>query len=140
MMLWYNQSISFVDTNKLNEPRVMVGLHYFYIGSIDSMCQALKIEDVEFAKIVTRLKDKLSLSQIYVGQILKNFYLENKRDRFSLEASIEGGKNFNAWYNSSFMSEKAIKSLSNLIDQWYENPDLSVEELSNLGLLDKSDQ
>ena len=51
MNLWYNACMMDIKGEELFEPRPKVGAVCFFIGSIDSLCQSLQVEDRQFISI-----------------------------------------------------------------------------------------
>jgi hypothetical protein len=129
--LWYGSSMKSIKVEDLFEPRPKLGTVCFFIGSIDSLCQSLKLEDSLFAKISLNFfsdKDFYKFNQI-APALLKNYFGNNQRVEFATYAMKLGAMSFLDWYNSSFLSIEAVDKLAKLIKEWNRKPNLEGDEI-----------
>jgi len=129
--LWYNACMMDIKEEKLFDPRPKVGAVCFFIGSIDSLCQSLQLDDRKFISIsLNFFRDKhfYKFDQI-APAILDNYFLRNQRIKFATDAMKIGMDSFKDWYNSSFLSTIQLETFSYLISEWNRKPNLEGEEL-----------
>jgi hypothetical protein len=134
ILLWHSVCMQYIESEKLSEPRPLVGTCCFFIGSIDSICQSTKLNDKEFADISISLMKKMNFPKNVVLSILTNFYGKNEREVFAFNAMKVGMDSLSKWYNSSFTSEDSAKVLAMQISEWYKNPNMSVSEIALFGI------
>ncbi len=130
MKLWISECISNIDIKKINEPRPLVGICCFFIGSIDNLCQSNNIDDKIFVKYSMDIMMGFNFPSDVLMAILSNYYGENSRVVFATNTMILGGNSFIKWKQSNYSDIKTTKVLASLVDSWYKNPDLTVDELS----------
>lgn len=129
MNIWLSKCISTIDTEKLNEPRPLIGACCFFIGSIDNFCQIKNIDDVSFAKYSIDILTRVNFPKEIISTILYNYFGKNSKVEFATEAMIEGGRSFSKWIQSNYSNEEPINAFSLLVNKWYKNPNLKPDEL-----------
>ena len=134
ILLWHSVCMKYVEIEKLSEPRPLVGTCCFFIGSIDAICQATKLNDKDFAEITVTLMIDMNFPLAVVQSIMTNFYGKNERVTFAFNAIKAGIDSLLKWYNTSFMNEDSTKVLSIQISEWYKNPNISSNELTLFGI------
>lgn len=133
-LLWFESCFSFINMHKLYEPRPKIGAICFFIGSLDSLCQSLSIDDITFAKLNNSIFNKVGFYPQIVLSIVVNYFGKGQHIEFATQAMKIGGKEFSVWYNSSFLETNSVKKLSILIDEWNSNPTLLPNEIRLLGI------
>jgi hypothetical protein len=128
ILTWHQACLTGVDMDLLKKPRPMVGAILFFLGSIDNLCQANNLDDKNFAKLAIELLDKLGFQKNFTVPILNNFYTQQKKSEFAINANIEGGKKLNEFLSGK--NEFAPLAFEALVREWAENPNFGQDELS----------
>lgn len=116
----------------LKEPRPQVGAILFFLGSIDNLCQANKIDDKTFGELAIELLGIMGFQKNITIPIVTNFYTKQTNNKFALKANLEGGQKL-----TDFLSGESVDaplSFVAFVYEWAENPDLGPEDVSLFGL------
>ncbi len=134
ILLWHHACMLGVDENLLKEPRPQIGAILFFLGSVDSLCQAYAINDDKvFADLGIELLEIMGFKKEIIILISMNFYTRRPDNEFALQANVEGGRKITEF----LFKENTIAPLAfgAFVSEWAQKPDLCPDDMPLLSTL-----
>jgi|GEM_PF-2638428 hypothetical protein len=131
ILLWHKAciiSMTGAEKDLLKEPRPQVGAVLYFLGSIDNLCQANKIDDQTFGEFAIKLLDIMGFQKKFTIPIVANFYTQRTDNKFALKANIEGGKKLTDFLSGENLM--APLAFGAFVREWADHPDLGPEDVS----------
>jgi hypothetical protein len=128
VMMWYATCMATIDKDLLRELRPYLGSLFYFLGSIDSMCQSANINNRDFVVLAIDLLNKLGFGGKLLVPSVRSFCNEPSANKFALDANIAGGKDISQFFANR--NPPVSFHIKELLEEWNKNPSLTEEEIN----------